>query len=49
MSDIRGELEYYLERTPTGDEIADAEEWQMDHPGTNLSEYVSAMIEIGAL
>jgi hypothetical protein len=43
------DLEYYLDRKPTSGEIADAEEWQQDHPGTNLSEYVDAMIEIGAL
>jgi hypothetical protein len=43
------DLEYYLDRKPTSEEIADAEEWQQDHPGTNLSEYVDAMIEIGAL
>jgi hypothetical protein len=43
------DLEYYLDRKPTHEEIAEAEEWQMDNPGSNLSEYVDAMIEIGAL
>lgn len=49
MSNIANDLEYYLERKPTSDEIAEAEEWQQDHPGVNLDEWVSAMIEIGAL
>ena len=43
------DLEYYLNRKPTSAEIAEAVEWQQDHPGSNLSEYVDAMIEIGAL
>ena len=46
---LAAELEYYLDRKPTFAEIAEAEEWQQDHPGSNLSEYVDAMIEIGAL
>jgi hypothetical protein len=43
------DLEYYLDRKPTSDEIAEAEEWQQDHPGIGLNEWVDAMIEIGAL
>lgn len=46
---MTSDLEYYLGRQPTSAEIEEAEEWQMDHPGVNLSEYVDAMIEIGAL
>lgn len=46
---LAAELEYYLERKPTANEIIEAEEWQMDHPGSSLSEYVEAMLEIGAL
>jgi hypothetical protein len=46
---IAQDLEYYLDRKPTFAEIAEAEEWQQDHPGSSLSEYVEAMIEIGAL
>lgn len=46
---LAGELEYYLERKPTSQEVRDAEEWQQDHPGSGLAEYVEAMIEIGAL
>jgi hypothetical protein len=49
MSNLANELLYYLDRKPTFAEIAEAEEWQQDHPGSNLSEYVDAMIEIGAL
>lgn len=46
---VREELHYYLERPPTSDEIAEADAWQQDNPGANLSEWVAAMIEIGAL
>jgi hypothetical protein len=46
---IVDDLTYYLDRKPTSDEVAEAEEWQQDHPGVNLSEWVDAMIEIGAL
>lgn len=43
------ELGYYLGRDATSAEVEEAEEWQIDHPGVNLSEYVDAMLEIGAL
>jgi len=46
---IADDLAYYIDRRPTSEEIAEAEEWQQDHPGANLSEYVDAMIAIGAL
>lgn len=46
---IAGDLEYYLEREPKPSEIADAEEWLSTNPDGDLSEWVSAMIEIGAL
>jgi hypothetical protein len=49
VSNIANELEYYIARKPTSDEIAQADEWLLDNPGGDLSEYVSAMIEIGAL
>lgn len=42
-------LEYYLDRPPTAIEIEEAEEWQQDHPGVDICEYVDAMTEIGAL
>ena len=47
--DIAKDLEYYLDRKPTNEEILEAEEWQTYNPGANLSEWVEAMIEIGAL
>ena len=43
------DLEYYMDRKPTNEEISEAEEWQQDHPGSSLAEYVEAMREIGAL
>lgn len=46
---IAADLEYYLGRKPTSEEAADAGDWMLDHPGVNLSEYVDAMLEIGAL
>lgn len=49
MSNTANDLEYYLERKPTAEEIIEAEDWQQNHPGGSLSEWVDAMIEIGAL
>lgn len=46
---IVDDLEYYLEREPKLTEIAEAEEWLLTHPGSDLSEWVNAMMEIGAL
>lgn len=46
---IVNELTYYLDRKPTADEVQEADEWQQNNPGSNLSEWVDAMIEIGAL
>lgn len=43
------DLEYYLGRKPSSDEIAEADEWLEFNAGADLSEYVSAMREIGAL
>lgn len=43
------DLEYYLDRKPTAAEIGEAAEWQEDHPGSDLAEYVDAMKQIGAL
>jgi len=45
----RADLEYYVGRKVTNAEYDEAIEWQEDHPGVDLSEYVSAMREIGAL
>lgn len=49
MVHVPSELEYFLGRTPTDDEVSEAEEWVQDHPHTGLNEWVEAMIEIGAL
>ena len=46
---IEKDLEYYIGRKPTSDEVAEAEEWAEFHPGVNLSEWVDAMIEEGQL
>jgi hypothetical protein len=46
---MRERLTYYLGRKPSDDEVAEAEEWQEDHPESDLAEFVEAMIEIGAL
>jgi hypothetical protein len=43
------DLEYYLSRKPTADEVQEADDWLTENPGGNLDEWVSAMIEIGAL
>lgn len=45
----KDDLEYYVGRKVTQAEMEEALEWQEDHPGTDLAEYVSAMREIGAL
>jgi hypothetical protein len=49
MSNTANDLEYYLDRKPTSEEIQEADDWLLENPGANLSEWVSAMIEIGAL
>src|SRR5690606_11162627 len=49
MSNIANDLEYYLGYKPDSDLIVEAEEWQQDHPGSSLAEWVDAMREIGAL
>lgn len=49
MSTTAQDLEYYLDRKPTSDEIQEADGWLQDNPGSNLSEWVDAMLEIGAL
>lgn len=45
----RADLEYYLNRKPTDDEVLEAEDWMVENPGVNLSEYVEAMMEAGLL
>lgn len=46
---MRERLAYYLGRKVSDAEVAEAEEWQEDHPESDLAEYVEAMIGIGAL
>jgi hypothetical protein len=43
------DLEYYLDRKPTAEEVIEADEWQQDNPGSSLSEWVDAMRDIGAI
>lgn len=45
----RDDLEYYLNRKPTDDEVLEAEDWMAENPGINLSEWVDAMVEAGLL
>lgn len=49
MRDAGSELEYYLGFKPSAQTIVEAEEWLESHPTGDLSEWVDAMIEIGAL
>jgi hypothetical protein len=46
---MKEDLEYYVGRKVTNQEYEEYTEWQLDHPGTDISEYVSAMREIGML
>lgn len=46
---IAGDLEYYLERKPTADEIAEAEAWTQDNPGANLWEWINDMVAAGLI
>jgi len=45
----KDDLEYYVGRKVTNEEYEQAMEWQQDHPGSDLAEYVDAMREIGEL
>lgn len=45
----KDDLEYYVGRKVTQAEMEEAEEWQEDHPESDLAEYVDAMKQIGAL
>lgn len=46
---MKERMEYYLGRKVTQAEVEEAEEWQEDHPESDLAEYVEQMIAIGAL
>ena len=45
----RSDLEYYLGRTPTDDEVLEANDWRVENPGSSLAEYVEAMMEAGLM
>ena len=49
MKHIRADLEFYLDRKPTDDEVLEAENWMLENPRTNLCEWVDAMMEAGLL
>ena len=44
MSDIANELEYYIGRKPTADEVTEVSDWLQEHPGVNLSELIAIMM-----
>jgi hypothetical protein len=46
---LQQDLEYYLGYKPSHDLILEAQDWQDYNPGSNLSEWVDAMREIGAV
>ena len=46
---VTSELEYYLGRVPTDDEVQEAMDWITENPGINLAEYIDAMMEAGLL
>lgn len=46
--ELRRELEYYLEREVTSDDIQEADEWLSRNPGGDLSEWASAIKELDA-
>lgn len=43
---LKQDLEYYLEREVSAEEVQEAEEWQNQNPGADISEYVSAIKEL---
>lgn len=45
---LKSDLEYYFEREVTDDEVKEADEWSMLNPGADISEYVSAVLELEA-
>lgn len=49
LQGLASQLEYYLGRKPTKNQVLEAKEWQDYNPTTNLDEYVSAMLEVGGL
>lgn len=45
----RSDLEYYLGRKPTDDEVLEATDWSAENPDISIAEYVEAMMEAGLL
>lgn len=46
---IEKDLEYYIGRKPTSDEVLEATDWAAENPDISLAEYVEAMMEAGLL
>lgn len=45
---LKQDLEYYLEREVSSDDIQWAEEWLSRNPGADISEWASAVKELEA-
>lgn len=43
---LRQDLEYYLERDVSSQEIQEAEEWQSHNPGADIAEWASAILDL---
>ena len=43
---LKQDLEYYFEREVSSEEVQEAEEWQNQNPGANISEWVSAILDL---
>ena len=45
---LKSDLEYYFEREVDSETIQEAEEWLLETPGADISEWVSAIKELDA-
>ena len=45
---IASDLEYYLGRTPTDDEVLEATDWSAENPDISIAEYVATATKIVA-
>lgn len=45
---LKADLEYYLEREPSPEDLAEADEWLMHNPGADISEWAAAIKELEA-
>lgn len=43
---VRYDLEYYMDETPTDTDVAEAMEWKRMNPDIGLAEWVSAIQEV---